>query len=231
MTKVPKMALKKNEYYVCLTFDDRVTRKEKKILRFLEEKRISATFFVPFASLDEALIQELRAGNHELGWHGYNHTHSDMEDSYAKALELSKDLILQEKVISVRLPYLKRKETFYHNLRRYGLKVDSSFGSHHFPSKTYNQLHKKYGLFELPIFELPTKHKMDIDIGNYDELMSCVLSGLRKGEVLVIGFHGCEQIKHWKKFKELINKLIREKVCFLTIGNAFNLMNETPDQK
>lgn len=62
---------------VALTFDDGPDRSTEVILKTLDERHVTATFFVTGEQVERfpTLVQEMLQAGHEIGIHGYSHRH------------------------------------------------------------------------------------------------------------------------------------------------------------
>ena len=128
-------------------FESRVERNTLKVLSFLSERHIKATFFVLGWVTERypTVVKEIQQENHEIACHGYDHKliYDHSKDFFRKDIRRAKVLledITGEKVVGYRAPsYSIVRETLWalEVLKEEGFEYDSSI----FPIN-----HDKYGI-------------------------------------------------------------------------------------
>jgi peptidoglycan/xylan/chitin deacetylase (PgdA/CDA1 family) len=104
-----------------------------RILRMLAREGLDATFFVPGLTVDRypATVEQILAGGHELGHHGYCHKPFHLFDEAGRRREIERGLASFERVAGVRpdgfrAPWWELSEDAPDLLAEYGFSYDSS---------------------------------------------------------------------------------------------------------
>lgn len=126
-----------------------------RILDMLQQKEVTATFFVPGYTAEQypALIKRIHEEGHEIGVHGYLHEKpsdlSDIEEeaALAKTCQILKE-ITGEKPVGYRSPWWDMKQSTPELLARYGMLYDSSLMDDDAP---YTLSTERGDLVELPV--------------------------------------------------------------------------------
>ncbi len=108
-----------------------------RLLKLLEEKNISATFFVTgdVAKRYPEIIDQIVKKGHELASHGHTHRRFDQMTEGEAEQEIFESLqILRQfyPVISFRAPNLEFPESYLVLLEKYGVRIDSSLATYKF---------------------------------------------------------------------------------------------------
>ncbi len=204
---------------IVLTFDDHVDEKSVELAKYLESRRITATFFLTLNDTKPEVIRKLVLMSHEIGGHSLSHSREERKGKYATALGCYSQLRKYDSdVTSWRFPWTSKDEECVRNVAEAGFKIDSSVGTF-LPVK---RLKKFMGLYEIPWLRLPKKWQMDFNEREYriikDHIIKMVSS---KNGVFVLGFHTYHQYKNFNEFKDLVEKLVRVGVEFMTLRESF----------
>lgn len=142
-------------------FSNQISVSEKgcyRILEILEKHKVKATFFTTavFAENAKSLIKKIVENGHEIGSHGWSHSHFEMSD-----LEKSKifiESLIEKKIVGFRMPRLKNVD--FKAMLKAGYKYDSSINPTYLPGR-YNNIHEKKiinskdGITEIPVTVTP----------------------------------------------------------------------------
>lgn len=208
-----KFSKKRGEIEIVLTFDDGVDESSIEIPRFLSEKGIRATFFIPPAKTKDRFIQEIVSLGHEVGGHGHNHSEEEAEEHYETAASNCYDHLKEfyPSLVSWRFPGLRTDKEAYKNVKDAGFKIDSTKGSY-FPIQKPRE-HE--GLEEYPFTRLPPKGQMDIDTRSYESIQDYLSEKVSKWKgIMVLPFHTYYQEDNFEKFKNLIRELEERDLTF-----------------
>jgi hypothetical protein len=105
-----------------------------RFLRFLEERRMRATFFVvsDLMAVSPGLVAELAERN-EVGSHGCTHRLLDRlnAEEVEHELRASRERLAQvaRRVVGFRAPFFRRPRGFFRSVRKAGYRYDASLGS------------------------------------------------------------------------------------------------------
>ncbi len=208
-----RLSDKRSNSIIALTFDEPPNENSIRVPKFLNEKEIEATFFVPPDNAEEKYIEETVSLGHEIGGHGWNHGDSEVrnhhQESAFKCFEYLKELYPD--IASWRFPGLTASQKGYENIKKAGFRIDSTRGIYY----PFQKPKKHLGLKEYPFLRLPPNGQMDIDTESYDAMFDFIIKKLIKLKgVIVLPFHTWYQNDNFTEFKNLINELKNKKLNF-----------------
>lgn len=214
-----KISSKRDQNIVVLTFDDKIDKESIRIPRYLNNKNIKATFFIPPARTEDNLIKEIVSLGHEIGGHGYHHSQREARKNYAKSAFACYNHLKKfyPPLVSWRFPGLRGTKEGFKNVKNAGFKVDSS-KSMFYPFQTPKKFRN---MLECPFLRISLQSQMDTAVKKYEDLKRRIFNVIssRKG-VFILPFHTSYQNKHFQKFKGLIKELNKRKIIFKQLRNV-----------
>ncbi len=205
----------KNEsLIIVLTFDDPPDNTSARIPKFLNSEEIGATFFIPPANTEDKLIGETVSLGHEIGGHGWNHGHEEVEKNHVNSAPRCFNYLedFYPELVSWRFPGLTVKsEKAYENVKNAGFEIDSTRATYYPISKP-----REYeSLEEYPFLRLPPTGQMDIDTKSYTSMSRFIQERSSAWEgIMVLPFHTWYQNKNFDEFKKLIRQLKEKGIEF-----------------